>query len=484
MRDKFGLDFRIVDSELMRDLRRKRGIHVNPWSHFPRLITSIDFLKRERPLRLFRETLPAEGESIYPRRYDILICDEAHNCAPSGRGKYATDSLRTEALRLLAPHFEHKLFLTATPHNGYSESFTALLELLDNQRFARGMATDTKEFMRQRDAIMVRRLKSELPKDDFAQDRFPRRALEALEVDYPHEEKRIHAALKEYTASAAGKGSGTCRAVRHGLRAHDPQETALLQPCRLPPHPGTARELPANGPEAQGRVSKPTRGILQRQIDRVEEEYSVDDEADEATHEALDAASLLFQEPSAEEWALLKEMKSWAGKASSQLDAKTRRLIRWLHEHIRPSGDWSDQRVIIFTEYRATQNWLQGVLAAEGLTAGDRLMTMYGGMDSKDRERIKAAFQTDPKQSPVRILLATDAASEGIDLQNHCSRLIHFEIPWNPNRLEQRNGRIDRHGQTGEAGAHPSLRRQGIQRPGEEQHGERRSATLKPTLSS
>ncbi|MGZ3355048.1 MAG: SNF2-related protein, partial [Isosphaeraceae bacterium] len=76
MRDKFGLDFRIVDSELMRDLRRKRGIHVNPWGHFPRLITSIDFLKRERPLRLFRETLPAEGESIYPRRYDVLIVDE------------------------------------------------------------------------------------------------------------------------------------------------------------------------------------------------------------------------------------------------------------------------------------------------------------------------------------------------------------------------------------------------------------------------
>ena len=93
MRDKFGLEFRIVDSELMKELRRRRGIHVNPWSHFPRLITSIDFLKRERPLRLFRETLPAAGEPIYPRKYDLLICDEAHNCAPAGRGKYATDSL-------------------------------------------------------------------------------------------------------------------------------------------------------------------------------------------------------------------------------------------------------------------------------------------------------------------------------------------------------------------------------------------------------
>ena len=75
------------------------------------------------------------------------------------------------------------------------------------------------------------------------------------------------------------------------------------------------------------------------------------------------------------------------------------------------------------------------------------MMSMYGGMDSKSREAIKAAFQSSPDQSPVRILLATDAASEGLDLQNFCSRLVHYEIPWNPNRMEQRNGRIDRHGQ-------------------------------------
>ncbi len=446
MRDKFGLDFRIVDSELMRDLRRKRGIHVNPWSHFPRLITSLDFLKRERPLRLFRETLPAEGESIYPRRYDVLIVDEAHNCAPSGRGKYATDSLRTEAVRLVAPHFEHKLFLTATPHNGYSESFTALLELLDNQRFARGMSTDTKEFTRQRDAVMVRRLKSELPKDDFGHDRFPKRALEALEVDYPQQEKRIHAALKEYAASRQARAEEPAERFATDFVLMTLKKRLFSSPAAflqtLEKHENSLRTA-----RKRKGVAKPTRGILQRQIDRVDEDYSIDDEAEEATHEALDAAVLLFGEPSADEWSLLKEMKSWAGRASSQLDAKTRRLVGYLHEHIRPNGSWGQDRVIIFTEYRATQNWLQGVLAAERLTGNDRLMTMYGGMESKDRERIKAAFQTDPKQSAVRILLATDAASEGIDLQNHCSRMIHFEIPWNPNRLEQRNGRIDRHGQ-------------------------------------
>jgi SNF2 family DNA or RNA helicase len=442
MRDKFGLDFRIVDSNLMKELRRKRGIHVNPWSHFPRLITSIDFLKRERPTRLFKETLPTENESVYPRRYDILIVDEAHNCAPSGRGKYATDSLRTETIRLLAPHFEHKLFLTATPHNGYPESFSALLELLDNQRFARGTPPDRKQL----DAVLVRRLKSTLPNDDFGQPRFPKRVVEAIEVDYPAEEKRVHAALREYTK------------LRHSGAADNTQRVAtefVLKTLkkRLFSSPAafarTLKQHEHSVKNARRRKStgKPTQGILQRQIDRVDEEYWIDDEAEDATNDAVDAASLLFQELSGEEQALLKEMKTWAESASARLDAKARKLINWLRENIRPNSKWSNNRVIIFTEYKATQNWLTTILAAEGFTGGDRLMTLFGGMDSDERERIKAAFQTDPDQSPVRILLATDAASEGIDLQNHCSNLIQYEIPWNPNRLEQRNGRIDRHGQ-------------------------------------
>ena len=128
-------------------------------------------------------------------------------------------------------------------------------------------------------------------------------------------------------------------------------------------------------------------------------------------------------------------------------DSKAKRLIDWLNRTLRPNGQWNNERVLIFTEYRATQKWLHGLLAAAGLAQGERLLTLYGGMDSDERERIKAAFQHDPEASPVRILLATDAASEGIDLQRNCHRLIHYEIPWNPNRMEQRNGRVDRHGQ-------------------------------------
>jgi superfamily II DNA or RNA helicase len=440
MRDKFGLDFRIVDSELMKELRRKRGIHVNPWTHFPRLITSIDFLKRERPLRLFREVLPQEGESIYPRRFDLLILDESHNCAPSGRGKYATDSLRTEAIRLLARHFEHKLFLTATPHNGYPESFTALLELLDNQRFARGTSPDRNQL----DAVMVRRLKSELL-NAYGQPRFPKRHLEPLEVSYTEEEKVIHTALREYTR------------LRHSRASEGTEKFATdfvlktlkkrLFSCPAAFAITLAQHEKSLQTSKRRKAMKPTWGVLQRQIDRVDEEHSNDDEAEEATHDAVDASSLLFQEATDEELDLLKEMKSWAARATARSDSKAAELVRWLHENIKLKGKWSNERVIIFTEYRATQNWLLTLLASEKLTGEDHLLTMHGGMNLEERERVKAAFQTDPAVSAVRILLATDAASEGIDLQNYCSRLIHYEIPWNPNRMEQRNGRIDRHGQ-------------------------------------
>ena len=444
MRDKFGLDFRIVDSELMRTLRRERGIHANPWSHFPRLITSIDFLKRERPLRLFRELLPGADEPAFPRKFDLMIVDEAHNCAPSGRGRYATDSLRTHALRLLVPHFEHKLFLTATPHNGYPESFSALLELLDNQRFARSTPIDRKQL----NAVMVRRMKSELPKKWDGSPRFPRRVLQPIEVPYTEEERAIHSALRQYADLRIKRATDNAESLATEFVLKTLKKRLFSSPAAflttLDQHERSLRQ-----PKRARVARKPSVGILRQELDRIDEDYADDGEYDDATTDAVDSASLLFSEPTAGEVALLQQMREWAEKASGQLDSKVKCLIEWLNTHIRPGKTWTHERVILFTEYRATQKWLAEVLAQHGFVGGDRMMTMYGGMDSQDREDVKAAFQSAPDQSPVRILLATDAAAEGLNLQNHCYRLIHYEIPWNPNRLEQRNGRIDRHGQKG-----------------------------------
>ena len=183
MREKFGLEFRIVDRELLGQLRRARGVGANPFAHFPRLIVSIDWLKGELGMRLLREVLPPHPE--IPRRYDVLIVDEVHNCAPAGAGgRYARDTLRTAAIRTLAPHCEHRLFLSATPHNGYDNSFAALLELLDPHRFARGIKP-TKEATRE---VTVRRLKQDLLNDDGT-PRFPRRTVVMLEVEHPDSER-------------------------------------------------------------------------------------------------------------------------------------------------------------------------------------------------------------------------------------------------------------------------------------------------------
>ncbi|MBI3817446.1 MAG: DEAD/DEAH box helicase [Planctomycetes bacterium] len=445
MRDKFGLEFRIVDSDCVRTLRRERGIHTNPWKHFPRLITSIDFLKRERPLRLFRETLPGEGEPAYPRRYDLLILDEAHNCAPSQSLHFAIDSDRTQAIRTIAPHFEHKLFLSATPHNGYKESFTALLELLDDQRFHRGVEPDRNQL----GAVMVRRMKSDLQKMWDTRGRFAeRRPPEAIEVDYTSEEKRAHQLLRDYSNQLIKlSGEGNSYAAQFILK---------LLKKRLFSCPEAFAITLGKHAAAMRRTSKTTKDqeSARRAVDRhsalLEEEKADDDEYETTEGEAVESATEFVASIDKSASVLLSDLQKYAEAARRKPDSKAKALIEWLKANIKPGGRWGAERVIIFTEYRATQNWLLQILSAEELNEKDRLLTLYGGMDKDLREKVKAAFQAGPEQSNVRILLATDAASEGIDLQNHCSKLIHIEIPWNPSRMEQRNGRVDRHGQRAE----------------------------------
>ena len=391
-------------------------------------------------MRQFRECLPGPGEPAYPCRFDLLILDEAHNVAPSGTGRYATDSLRTQAIRSLVPHFEHKLFLTATPHNGYRESFSALLELLDDQRFAREVEPNRQQL----DAVMVRRLKTEIL-DDEGNQRFHDRKIVPIEVEYTAEERQAHQDLTRYAElhrerTAEGSQRMAAEFVLKLLKKRMFSSPAAFG-STLEQH-----ELTVAG-RRERRVRMPPPRVLRRELERGEEEAETDDEFEEAGHEALATATGLLDDMAGEQVALLGKLKEWAETHSARPDSKAEALMAWLEANLRPAGTWNDERVIIFTEYRTTQDWLLQLLAARGMAGEGRLERLYGGMDVEDRERIKAAFQAQPSLSPVRILLATDTASEGIDLQKSCHRLIHYEIPWNPNRLEQRNGRIDRHGQ-------------------------------------
>ena len=149
---RFGLVFEILDKDYMQRVRRERGFGVNPWSTHSRFLVSHRLLIDEAYAGPLRDWL---GDF---RPGTLLILDEAHHAAPSSGQKYAIDSKITRAIRDLAPRFEHRLFLSATPHNGHSNSFSALLEILDPQRFCRGVPADKKLL----NDVMVRRLKEDL----------------------------------------------------------------------------------------------------------------------------------------------------------------------------------------------------------------------------------------------------------------------------------------------------------------------------------
>jgi len=438
MQEKFGLEFRIVDTDYIKQLRRERGIHANPWTSYPRLIASMDWMKSGEGLRLLKDVLPPH--MAYPRKFDILVVDEAHNVAPAAATMYALESQRTRLIRLLAPHFTHRLFLSATPHNGYQESFTSLLELLDDQRFARTVLPDEKQLHR----VMVRRLKSDIV-DANGKPVFPVRKLEALHVDYTEEERQIHQLLRAFTADRSKSVQGTKFEYGTDFVHMLLKKRLFSSPMAFAITLAKHRETLERGRPSQSHNTMDDR-VLRKAILKTEEEYSDDALVEEAEHEAVQVAGELAVPLTEDQKGMLNRLTTWADQARHQVDSKARAILNWIESHLKTKGRWNGKRVILFTEYRATHTWLQQILTAHGY-GGDRLMYLHGSMQPDERESVKAAFQTHPDISPVRILLATDAASEGIDLQNHCNYLIHVEIPWNPNVMEQRNGRIDRHGQ-------------------------------------
>src|SRR6185312_11913558 len=169
--------------------RRQRGFGVNPWATHNRFIVSYPLIRRPD----YRD--PLLSHLGYRAEKGLLILDEAHIAAPAAASKYAVDSDTTRAIRDLAPKFDNRLFLSATPHNGHSNSFSALLEILDPVRFTRGVrVTDPASL----EPIMVRRLKRDLRKLEV--ERFPERILCRLALSHDRAAGGWSATLQSYSA--------------------------------------------------------------------------------------------------------------------------------------------------------------------------------------------------------------------------------------------------------------------------------------------
>lgn len=448
MLNRFGLDFAIVDSERLSQVRRERGLHANPFRVYPYTIVSLSWLRGPKASRLVDEILADSGPAR-TRPIDLLIVDEAHHVAPPGRGKYAVDSQQTKAVARLANHAEHRLFMSATPHNGYLESFTALLAMLDPQRFARGVIPDPAALKQ----ILIRRLKTEITNADGT-PRYPAREAVDITVDYPQSEVDVQALLAEYThARTARAASGTAGGQARGRSAGVDLVGLLLKkrffssPAAFTSTIETIRDNHATT-DADNFGDDYANELDEYRDQLLTFDFIDDDAVDAAEATAIAKAQLASGAPRGDEQELLDRLHEWAQEHGQETDAKARALLTFLRQTCQTAnGDWNDERVVVFTEYRDTQRWLADLLERHSMNEDGRVALLFGGMDNDVRKDIMTAFQRPPHMHKVRIILATDTASEGVDLQNHCHRLINYDLPFNPNRLEQRAGRIDRYGQ-------------------------------------
>ena len=463
LENRFGLTFEIFDREYVERIRRERGHSVNPWTTFPRFLISHKLLIDEAyigPMHAWLDNL---------RPGSLLIFDEAHHAAPASGSKYAIDSQITKAVRNLAGRFEHRLFLSATPHNGHTNSFSSLLAILDRERFIPGIKVTASNL----DAVMVRRLKDDLR--SIGIPGFPERKVEAVELpkelgfdalpdDTP--ELALAKLLEQYRSvrleRMAGQSKRACNqfellitqlqqrllssveAFARTLRVHKKtMERVWTKELASTEGIGTetAKLLPADSDDDRGLIDELTLGEL---FDREAEKASLASAAAEGSET---------------ERKLLDEMTAIAERARALPDARIEYLIQWMKNNLcsgaasptRGSAEtgapWTDLRVIIFTEWDDTKRYLEQQLKAA--IAGtdrweERIEIFHGPTPPEKKDAIKQAFQSPPAEHPVRILICTDAAREGLNLQAHCWNLFHFDVPWNPARLEQRNGRIDR----------------------------------------
>ena len=449
MREKFHLDFTIVDRDATFRLQRDLGVDSNPWASYPRIITSMDYLRQKDILVSFNAAtsrLSGNADAILP--WQMLVVDEVHNLAPSS---YGDNSDRCEMLRRIAPSFEHRLFLSATPHNGQTVSFTGLLELLDPVRFQQKASLDEHD-RQQIQVAMVRRLKRDLS-EEGEPDRFARREVEAIPVAIQGIEKHLFDALRAYREAL--------HSLLHSVNGREQHlgefAIKLLTKRLLSSSYAFARTWWQHVEGLQ--LESPGVEVAEHSIARAEATMNDDEERGLREEDAIKQAGAWLKRYARPLAAQRDEVNrclnqlGWSVESFQQPlhavamppDARWEALWDWIEKHLQHDHTLlENERLIIFTEYKHTLDYLVERLRRVGLS-DPQVASLFGGVSSAVRERVKDAFN-DPRD-PLRILVGTDTVSEGISLQHTCRYVIHQEIPWNPMRLEQRNGRVDRHGQ-------------------------------------
>lgn len=406
-------------------------------------------------------------------RWDLIVCDEAHKMSATFFGGEVKYTKRYRLGQLLSTLTRHFLLLTATPHNGKEEDFQLFMALLDGDRFE-GRFRDGTHVADVSD-LMRRMVKENLLKFD-ATPLFPERIAYTVPYRLSDAETMLYKAVTEYVREEFNRAD----ALQNDKRAGTVGFALTILQRRLASSPeaiyqslrrrrerleSRLREMEILQRGAAAVAAAPAYPVLDEDdVDDLEE--APDNEVEAAQEEILDQATAartiselkaeidtlkgledlalsVRRDGSDTKWRELASLLSAIFTASPVRHDSGQPSVPFVSGSVHPPSPSPHQKLVIFTEHRDTLNYLRNRIVTL-LGREDAVVTIHGGMGREDRKKAEESFKHDPE---VQVLVATDAAGEGINLQR-AHLMVNYDLPWNPNRIEQRFGRIHRIGQT------------------------------------
>ncbi|CUT01677.1 helicase-related protein [Candidatus Kryptobacter tengchongensis] len=415
LKEKFQETFTLIDRYTFRSLYGE-----NPWQRENQVITSIDFAKQE-------EILPSLS-SVF---WDLVIVDEAHKMAAY---KYGDKTSKTERYRLgevLSRNSKNLLFLTATPHKGDPENFRLFLDLLEPGFFATTELIE--ESLKNRDnPLFIRRLKEDL-KDFEGRPIFTNRYPKTIKFRLSDEEKNLYNELSKYVISQYNK------ALLIDKKRNVAFALLILQRRMASSTYALFKSLERRKERLENLLEEPD---FEKRTFLIEFEEVEDYDEKERWEEEKKWETLTLAENKKEleeEIAIISKLMDIAKEiVNNEKEVKLKELKKAIEEGLKKIKEiQGNEKILIFTESKDTLEYLVSKIKSWGYSVN----FIHGGMSLEERIKAEKTFRDE-----TQIMVATEAAGEGINLQ-FCHIMINYDIPWNPNRLEQRMGRIHRYGQ-------------------------------------
>ncbi len=380
---RFSIPLSRLDSSAIRRMRNEIPAHYNVFDQFDRSIVSIDTLKKDSQIR----------KALEDTRWDLVIIDEAHNAAKRTKAG-GSESLRAKLAKLLSRRADALLLLTATPHDGSQESFASLIEMLDPTRVPN--PNDLKRV--DIEDLVIRRFRSSPEVIADLKEKVPGRQVFRRAFPLSDPEDHVYNLIAELRLDLDEDGSGRRKAI-------DLFRTTLAKAVFSSPAACLAT--------VEGRLARIASG--------------------QARGTDGDVVNL-------------RELADALRRIEPSIFSKYQDLLALLRD-MRWDGKAKRDRLVIFSERIRTVEWLAEHLARDLNLPAEAIGRIDGGSVEADEKIQKLLEDFGQEGAPIRILLASDMASEGLNLHFQCHRLIHFDLPWSLLRFQQRNGRIDRYGQ-------------------------------------